>query len=345
MFLVDLSLWGLNFMCKKLDFYGYYETALQRASRGFSSMQADSRFRLRTAAALLLLAGGMPAIAQETNHYPNGTSGILAGSVPGPGYYYLMYNLFYEADRLKDGSGHSDRAPDGKSLDFSAKAFANVHRIIHVTQLKFMDAEFSWNVAVPLVYRSVRIGNFNVDDSHFALGDVNLEPLVLEWRGPQWDFGVGYGLFAPTGGRDDTQPAKPGKDFWTHYPIVAGTWFFDPERTWSASFLSRYEFHGKRKDVDVTPGHDVSVELGLGKRFGTLTVGVSGYGQWQVSNDKGAGAGADAGVHDRVFGFGPEIQRFFPEYGFGFQLRHWREFGAKDRSDGSITTLTLVKPF
>ena len=143
----------------------------------------------------------------------------------------------------------------------------------------------------------------------------------------------------------DPIPAKPGKDFWTHYPIVAGTWFFDPERTWSASFLSRYEFHGKRKDVDVTPGHDVSVELGLGKRFGMLTVGVSGYGQWQVSNDKGAGVGADAGVHDRVFGFGPEIQRFFPEYGFGFQLRHWREFGAKDRSDGSITTLTLVKPF
>lgn len=208
-----------------------------------------------------------------------------------------------------------------------------------------MDAEFSWNVAVPIVYRSVKINNFNIDDSHLELGDLNLEPLVLEWRGQQWDFGVGYGLFAPTGDRNDQHPATPGKNFWTHYPIVAGTWFFDTDRTWSASFLSRYEFHGKRKDVDITPGRDVSVELGLGKRIGTLTVGLSGYGQWQVSHDTGADAGADAGIRDRVYGFGPEIQYFFPEQGFGLQLRHWREFGARDRSEGSITTLTLVKPF
>jgi len=322
-------------MQKKVNCCRFHEAALHKVRR---------RFSWRGVVALCLMAGGMPAAAQETNHYPNGTSGILAGSVPGPGYYYLMYNLFYDADRLKDGAGNAARAADGKSLDFNAKAFANVHRVIHVTQLKFLGAEFSWNVAVPLVYRSVRIGNYRVDDSNFALGDVNLEPLVLEWRGPQWDFGVGYGLFAPTGERDDLQPAKPGKDFWTHYPIVAGTWFFDPERTWSASFLSRYEFHGKRKDVDITPGRDVSLELGLGKRFGMLTAGVSGYAQWQVTKDTGAGVGADAS-RDRVYGLGPEIQYFSTEYGLGFQLRHWREFGAKDRSQGSITTLTLLKPF
>jgi hypothetical protein len=256
-----------------------------------------------------------------------------------------MYNLFYEADQIQDGAGRTALAPDGSSLGFRAKAFANVHRLIHVTHLKFLGAEFSWNVAVPLVYRSVRINSFNIDDSNFGLGDVNLEPLVLEWRGPQWDFGVGYGLFAPTGDRDNQHPAKPGKDFWTHYPIVAGTWFFDQERTWSASFLARYEFHGKRQDVDITPGHDVSVEWGVGKKFGTANVGISGYAQWQVTNDTGADANYDASLRDRVFGVGPEIQYFFPEYGFGFQLRHWREFGAKDRSEGSITTLTLVKPF
>lgn len=314
--------------------------------RGLSDLKADRQSRrLRGVAALFLAAYGLSVTAQETNHYPNGTSGILAGSVPGPGFYYLMYNLFYETDQLKDSAGHTALAPDGSLLDFRAKAFANVHRFIHVTHLKFLGAEFSWNIAVPLVYRSIRINNFAIDDSDFALGDINLEPLVLEWRGPQWDFGVGYGLFAPTGDRDERRPAAPGKDFWTHYPIVAGTWFLDQERTWSVSFLSRYEFHSKRQDVDITPGHDFSVEWGVGKNLGALVVGVSGYAQWQVTRDKGADINYDAGVRDRVFGVGPEIQKFFPDYGFGVQLRHWREFGAEDRSEGSITTLTLVKPF
>lgn len=332
-------------MNQMVDCYPAYKTAKAALQPGPTSAIADRRLGLLGAVALLLVACGPPVTAQETNHYPNGTSGILAGSVPGPGLYYLMYNLFYETDQLKDNAGNTVLAPDGNSLDFRAKAFANVHRFIHVTHLKFLGAEFSWNVAVPLVYRSVRIDNFNVDDSNFALGDINLEPLVLEWRGPQWDFGIGYGLFAPTGDRDDQHPAKPGKNFWTHYPIVAGTWFFDQERTWSASFLSRYEVHGKRQDVDITPGNDISVEWGVGKSFGTLIVGISGYAQWQVTSDTGADINYDASVHDRVFGIGPEIQYFFPEYGFGFQLRHWREFGAEDRSEGSITTLTLVKPF
>jgi len=332
-------------MNQSIDFYPAHKTVKGAPRRRSPGARANRRFGLRGPVALLLVACGLPVTAQETNHYPNGTSGILAGSVPGPGLYYLMYNLFYDADRLKNSAGHAALAPDGNSLDFRAKAFANVHRLIHVTRLKFLGAEFSWNVAVPLVYRSVRINNFGIDDSDFALGDVNLEPLVLEWRGPQWDFGIGYGLFAPTGDRDDQYPAEPGKDFWTHYPIVAGTWFFDQKRTWSASFLSRYEFHGKREDVDITPGRDISVEWGVGKSFGTLTVGVSGYAQWQVTSDTGADISYDASVHDRVFGIGPEVQYFFPEHGFGFQLRHWREFGARDRSEGSITTLTLVKPF
>jgi hypothetical protein len=316
--------------------------AVERASPG---VKEGRRTRLPGAAAVLLVACTLPAMAQETNHYPNGTSGLLAGSVPGPGLYYLMYNLFYESDRLKDRSGNSVLGPGDDVLDFRAKAFANVHRVIHVTERKFLGAEFSWNVAVPFVYRSVRINDFGIDDSKFAHGDLNVEPLVLEWRGPQWDFGIGYGLFAPTGDRDDLYPAKPGKEFWTHYPMVAGTWFLDRERTWSASFLSRYEFHSKRRDVDITPGDDFSVEWGVGKSIGTWIMGVSGYGQWQMTKDTGSDITYDASVRDQVFGVGPEVHKFFPEQGFGFQLRHWREYGAEDRSQGSITTLTLVKPF
>jgi len=300
--------------------------------------------------ALCVLAGltglaltAVGAQAAETNHYPNGTSGILGGSVPGPGEYYVMYNLLYRADQMKDGRGHEAQAPGGGALGFDATAFANVHRYIQVTDHKFLGAEFSWNIALPIVYKEVEIGAFGVDDGNLGIGDLNIEPLVLEWRGNQWDFGVGYGLFAPTGGRSDLQPALPGKDYWTHYGILAGTWFFDPERTIHASFLSRYEWHGERDGRDITPGNDFSVEWGIGRSMGTLTLGVSGFAQWQMTRDSGTAADRPA-LKDQVFGIGPELQYFFPDLGFGVQLRHWQEFGAEDRTEGSFTTLTFVKP-
>ena len=56
------------------------------------------------AAAAWLLA--TPAAAQETAAYPNGTSGIKAGTVPPPGHYWLCYNRIYTADELRDANSN-----------------------------------------------------------------------------------------------------------------------------------------------------------------------------------------------------------------------------------------------
>lgn len=293
----------------------------------------------------VILGTAQVADAAESAPYPNGTSGILGGSVPGPGLYYLIYNFYYHASRTKDGDGRTAKAPDGTSLGFNLDVVANVHRLIHVTTYKILGAEYSWNVVVPFVRAELDIRAFGIDDSRTVVGDFNAEPFVLEWRGPRWDFGLGLGFFAPSGERDSRKPALPGKGFWTVYPIVAGTYFLDPERTWSVSILSRYEIPlSQMSDVDVTAGHNFSFEWGIGKTFETLTVGMSGYASWQVTRDLGNDADVPA-TRDRAFGFGPELQYFLPTYGFGFQLRHWREFFVQDRPEGHITTLTLVKPF
>jgi hypothetical protein len=47
----------------------------------------------------------------------------------------------------------------------------------------------------------------------------------------------------------------------------------------------------------------------------------------------------------RVYGIGPEINYFSPKYKLGYNLRAWCEFGARDRTEGQIITLTLIKPF
>ena len=46
-----------------------------------------------------------PAFAGETGHYVNGVEGIRAATLPPPGLYYRLDNVFYNADRLMEEDG------------------------------------------------------------------------------------------------------------------------------------------------------------------------------------------------------------------------------------------------
>jgi hypothetical protein len=247
-------------------------------------------------------------------------------------------------DEIKSPTGTTVTGPGGGPLGASITGFANVHRFIHVTEHKILGADYAWNAVLPLVYIDSRISGWGVDDEELRIGDINVEPFVMEWHEPRYDFGFVYGLFAPTASRDDNRPALPGKAFWTNYAGVAGTWFFDEERTWSASFLSRYEMCSRRHDRDITPGDNFSFEWGVARTHEkTLNLGVSGFCSWQVQLDEGTDV-TYTNVRDRAFGIGPEIQYFSPELKVGYHFRFWWEFDAVDRSEGTIATLTIVKP-
>jgi hypothetical protein len=283
--------------------------------------------------------------AQETAPYPNGTSGLKAGTVPPPGYYWLMYNRLWRADRAIGPNGEPAVDANGDPLDLRLTAYANVHRFLHSTDHKILGADFSWNFVVPVVYIDADIENFGMHESDVRIADMNVEPFVIEWHQPRFDFGYLYGFFAPTAARDDAHPALPGKNHWTHYVGAAGTYYFNEEREWSASFLSRYEISLERKDKDITAGDNFSFEWGLARNFDKVCdVGVSGYCSWQLTLDRGADV-TYTNVLDRIFGLGPEIQYFSVKHKLGFHFRYWWEFGARDRPEGAITTLTVVKAF
>src|SRR3546814_13167022 len=59
--------------------------------------------------------------------YPNGAESIGVAQLPPPGTYLLGYSNYYTADRLNDANG------DSAVPDFSVDAFANIARIVHVT--------------------------------------------------------------------------------------------------------------------------------------------------------------------------------------------------------------------
>ena len=127
---------------------------------------------------------------------------------------------------------------------------------------------------------------------------------------------------------------------------LGGTLYFDAEKTWSASILGRYETHSEQGDRDVTYGDDFHFEWGVAKTFSKFwDVGLAGYSQWQISDDSGSDVTWDKSVHDTVHAIGPEVNIFAPSWKLFVSLRILGEFGAEDRSEGNITTLTLTKIF
>jgi hypothetical protein len=284
-----------------------------------------------------VLFGTSPAA--ETGHYVNGVEGIKAATLPPPGFCYRLYNVFYHADKSKDEHG------DSVHNDFELSVYAMVNRLVWITNKKMLGADYFMDVVVPLINTDIEIGAAGIDDSEFGISDINIEPFGLAWHWSRYDASFGLSLYIPTGEFDRTEPASPGKDMWTGMITLGGTCYLDAEKTWSASILARYEIHSEKDESDVRPGDDFHFEWGIGKTLARIwDIGVTGYCQWQVTDDSGSDA-TNKSVHDRVYAVGPEVSVFIPPARLFVSFRSQWEFGAEDRSEGNVTTLTLTKPF
>ncbi len=292
-----------------------------------------------TALWVLILFGfaGM-AFAGETGHYVNGVEGIKCSTLPPPGLYYKLYNALYTSNELRDKNG--DKVP----LSFDLTVFAPVSRFLWVTDQKVLGANFFMDATIPLTYTDISIRETGVSDTRFGLGDINIEPVGLSWHGRRYDAAAALSLWTPTGAYDESEPASPGKDFWTLMVTAGGTYYLDVGRTWAASILMRYEIHSEKRDADVTPGDDFLFEWGVSKTLAEIwDVGLTGYCSWQVENDSGVDVTWDKDVHDRAFAIGPEASVFLPSITTGISMRLQWEIETQDRPRGVMATLTFTK--
>lgn len=296
---------------------------------------------MRRALIALALVAGLTggAMAQDGCHYINGIEGIKCGSVPPPGWYFKSYNVWYNTHRLNDKDG------DKLDIGFDVNVLASAERLIWITDVKILGADYGMDVIVPFMWKRVSIDAMNKQWERFGVYDICVEPLVLSWHGAQWDAAVGLAVWAPTGEINDNNPATSGMGYWTLMPSFGGTVYFDKEKTWSASALGRYETHSYKVTEDARPGDDFHFEWGVGKTINKVwDVGVAGYCQWQVTKNEGSDAN-DTKNLDRVFAAGPEVVLFVPQWTSWFSLRVLGEFGARNRPEGWLTTLTWTKAF
>ncbi|MEJ5238614.1 MAG: transporter [Limisphaera sp.] len=297
---------------------------------------------------LLLLVGtaGLLAVAvsrthaQPSAHYPPGIEGIKAATLPPPGVYLRDYNLFYYADRLNDAGGDEIAAADPRAF-----IYANVPRLLWITDWKLLGGHVGVDALLPLTYTDLRINTpgGRVDDSTFGVGDLFAE-VTVSWHLPQADFAIGYGPWAPTGDSSATDPTAPGAGFWTHLFTAGMTWYMDPERRWALAALCRYEINHDKRDMDFRPGQVFTVDYGLSYAVTpAIDVGLAGYFQTQTTRNRGSDSRSAA--KDKVAGIGPEVVLFCSRLGLFTSIRYHYEFLAEDRLQGHTGVITLTRRF
>ena len=291
--------------------------------------------KLIASAVTALLAGLGATAAVAGGHYVTGVEGVQAASVPPPGLYYLGYLVDYNIDNFR-APGSSDNLPGHNRGTVVALA----NRLAWITNQKVLGADYGMEAIVPLMRQSLTINAAGISDSRTGVGDIYLGPLILAWHGAQWDAVAGAGLWLDNASSNN--PASPGKGYKSTMFSGGMTYYFDGAKTTTLSGLARYERNLSKNGYRA--GDQVSLEWGLGKSLGAVTVGLVGYSQWQTSDDKGPGASSDR--HGR-HAIGGELTYPVPGAGMFLKGALYKEFSAKGGTGpepkGNMLRFTLVK--
>jgi hypothetical protein len=275
------------------------------------------------------------ALAQPSAHYVPGVEGLKAATLPPPGIYLRDYNVGYYSTRLNDASGSKISAADAQAF-----VYANVPRVIWITEAKVLGGYLGVDALLPLQYTELKAntpgGPFN--DQTFGIGDFFAEG-TWSMHIPQFDFSLATGAWMPTGDSSTQNPTMAGSGFWTVMFTAGATWYIDKDKNWSISALNRYEINTQKEDTNITPGQAYTVEGGVSYTINKMfDVGPVAYYQQQVTSSGGA-------PRNRVAAAGAEIGAFYPKITFGWSLRYLYEFMAESRLQGQTVALTLTKRF
>lgn len=310
-------------------------------------METNILGRIGVVAGLILVLGSITSAQAATSgsHYPYGTEGIMAASLPPPGNYFLQYDSYYHAGKLNDDNGNK------LDVGFDIDVWASVQRLVHVSEYSILGGNYFCNIIVPLVDKSLTIKALGIsDDQDFNIGDIFIEPLGIAWHGQRWDGVAALGVFAPTGNYDSDDPASIGLGYWSFMFSLGGTYYFDEKKTWTFSALSRTLVNTEQEDTNVTPGTELIIEYGLGKTIPfsnnlLFQAGMAGSAYWQVGHDSENFGPIVKDEHKQVYALGPEVNFHWLQQGFIAKLRFEQDFKARNTSEGNQVVLTLIKSF
>lgn len=285
-------------------------------------------------AALLAAASISAAHASEGggSGYPNGSEGFFAGAVPPPGTYLILYGSHYWGDKLK-----IENAPD---LDIDLHASAIVPRLIHMTNIKILGADWGMHAILPLVHVDLDIPALGLSTSRNGIGDLTVNPFILAWHTKNFHWATGLDIVVPIGTYDRSEAVNIGRNYWTVEPLFAATYISDGGFELSGKFM--FDINFENPDTNYRTGNEFHFDYTVAQKFGDWTVGVGGYFYTQVEDDD-APAGTAAMGRGLAFAIGPQVKYDYAGMSFIGKWQH--EALVENRPQGEQFWLKFIMRF
>lgn len=283
-------------------------------------------------ASLLAAAGLSQATESGLTTAARGAEGFLAGALPPPGLYGLVYVNHYNADRFNDG--------DGESLipGFKVKATALVGRLLYMSDLNLLGGQAGIYGVLPLVDLKVEMAG--TTSTHTGLGDAEIGPLIAWHHSPQWHSAAALAFVTPNGDYDKNRVANTGNNLFSWRPVFVASYLGDSV---DASAKFTYTISHKNGDTDYQSGQYLHADYNLGLRVSpSWQVGLQGYLVHQTTDDKLNGAKVGDGFRTKVFAVGPAVRWQPTPTSPWVELRLQREISARYHSQGTALWLKAV---
>ena len=290
--------------------------------------------------------------AENQNHYILGTNG-LNSAVKSFGFSFEPILTIYQIDKIN--------GQNGKKISLrESKANTNLYYIqnffSYFSCCEIFGGTLGCQANIPFATNTpesaVLNKSLNFNSNSPRLSDIYVEPINIIWRFDQLFIMTAYGFYAPTGQYKAFSQNNSGLGNWGQAFTLASTFFWDYEKTFSASVYANYEFHSRKRGTNFTPGNNFCLDWGVGKALcntffnEVITVGVVGYFERQTSLDTGSGVPKFAKrIRDKVFAVGPEVDVMFPSLKGGFTMRYEIEFNAVSRTQGKTLTVSANLTF
>jgi hypothetical protein len=294
----------------------------------------------------------LQVVAREPGHYVPGVANIRDLTTPtDPGFYYLQYNAYYATDTYKDRNGDSVSSvgvgPGAFDIETDIDVLAITPLFLWATEFEILGAKNSWYIAPTVAQGNVgaSISSVNLNGSYNSnssgLGDPYVQPIMLGWKNPNYDFNLGVGVYLPVGKYDVDDDDNIGLGFWTGQ-IQGSFYYYLNDQTTAFMLAATYEVHGEKDGTDITPGDHLTVEYGVSHYYNQrLEVGLHGFYQQQVEGDSGNDGLLDIDDKSKVSGFGAQLS-YWATPRLNLSFKYMKEYDAKARFEGDWIMLNLT---
>ena len=291
--------------------------------------------RMAALIAAMFIIGGAHATEGGGSIYPHGAENYMAGALPPPGVYGLLYGQSYSADQVRDNDGR-DVTPQG----FKVRANALAARLAWVPDVRLLGGDLVLHTIIPMVDLSVSVGGARQHKTGF--GDITVGAGIGWHHDANWHTVAAIDLFLPTGSYRKGDLANIGRNHYATQAVYAISRISPDGLNLDAKM--HYLINGRNSDTGYRSGQQFHFEYAAG--WGVApgwVVGVGGYGVTQTTDDRSRGTVVPEN-RARAFSIGPSV-KYDGGKGWFVTAKWENEIYVRNRAKGSGLWLKAVFPF